>query len=135
MSRSSKRSDIMSMLEGDNTSIVLAFVAVAILGLIIYWISSCGCHRKRCHRCGYERCRCLSRESYVPEFSGNNPNYKSCTNSYRLYMDSADDTYTYPRNRCQFCKGYNNYSYEGFEPCAHNCRQYGVSLCDQGKMM
>ncbi len=135
MSSKSRSSNITGMDMDDNTKVVLAFVAVAILGLIIYWISSCGCSGKRCHRCGYERCRCWAQESYVSEFSGNKPNYNSCTNSYRLYMDSADDTYTYPRDRCQFCKGYNNYSYEAFEPCPHNCRQYGVSLCDQGKMM
>jgi hypothetical protein len=73
-------------------------------------------------------------ENYSQEYTGQS---KSCTNSYRLYMNSSEqnDT-TIPRDRCKLCKGYNNYSYESYQPpCPHNCRQYGISLCDQGTIM
>lgn len=100
----------------DNIKIIIAFLAVASLVLIIYSLSGGSC-LKSCNK-----------EPYVQEFSGNNV---SCTNNYRLNMNSTEDT---SRNRCKFCKGYSE-SYETFQNCPHNCRQYGVASCDQGKMM
>lgn len=135
MSRSSSSMFNISKID-DNTKIVIAFLAVATLGLVVYSLSSC--EEKKCKNscgCGYQ-----TQESYVKDFSGNSP---GCTNSYRVYADSLSNTYTYPRNRCQMCKGYNNSSYEPFEYthktdfklCPHNCRQYGVAACDQGTIM
>lgn len=116
-------------------NIIFALAGVVVLVLVVYSVSSCGCSRIDMDK-GY-----YANEYYVPEYSGNSPNSKTSSNSYRLYMNSAEQDYTYPRNRCQFCKGYNNYSYEAFQnltdfkTCPHNCRQYGVSLCDQGTIM
>jgi hypothetical protein len=111
-------------------NIFIGLLAVSLLALIIVNVSSCGCNDKR------------NSENYVPEYTGNSPNYRTCSNSYRLYTDSAENTDSYPRNRCQFCKGYNNFSVESFvdttgtfKLCPHNCRQYGVASCDQGSMM
>lgn len=112
-----------------NRNLTMALFTVLGLALMIVIISSCTSCSK-------------SSENYVTEFTGNNPNYKSCSKSYRLYMNAPNDPYN-PRNRCQMCKGYNNFSYEAFEnppqtsfkPCPHNCRQYGVALCDQGTIM
>jgi hypothetical protein len=108
------------MIESSNNSIkiIIAFLTVASLVLIIYSLSGGEC-LKSCKK---------TKEPYVQEFSGNNV---SCTNNYRLNMNSTEDT---SRNRCKFCKGYSK-SYETFQNCPHNCRQYGVASCDQGKMM
>ncbi len=106
------------------------FIVTALAIIVIYFSSCTSCSNPD-----------ESSESYVQEYTGNIPNYRTCTNSYRLYVDQADDDYTYPRDRCKFCKGYNNYSYETFEdtttfnPCPHNCKKYGVAQCDQGKIM
>ena len=132
MSRSSSMFNISNL--DDNTKIIIAFLAVAGLGLVVYSLSSC--EGQKCKN----TCGCQMQESYVQDFSGNSP---GCTNSYRVYANSPNDTYTYPRNRCQMCKGYNNSSYEPFEYsqktdfklCPHNCRQYGVAACDQGTIM
>jgi len=138
MSRSSSIFNLSKI--DDNTKIFISFLAVAVLGLVVYSMSS----MSSCRGDGYkDGCGCQMQESYVQDFSGNSPNYGSCTNSYRVYANSSNDTYTYPRNRCQFCKGYDNSSYEPFEYnkktdfklCPHNCRQYGVSSCDQGTIM
>jgi len=68
-------------------------------------------------------------EKYVQEFTGNN---RSCSQSYRsYYMNQSDDINQ--KDRCKFCKGYNNIQYESY--CPHNCRDKGVSLCDQGSIL
>lgn len=56
---------------------------------------------------------------------------KSCPMNYRV----IDDTnVVFGRNRCQGCN--NDYDFSMYEYyCPHNCRQFGVSLCDQGKIM
>lgn len=46
-------------------------------------------------------------------------------------MDQSEDILQ--KDRCKSCKGYNNIQYEPY--CPHNCRQYGVSLCDQGRIL
>jgi hypothetical protein len=109
-------------------NIFVVLVAVSLLALIIVNVSSCG--------------SCNNSENYVPEYTGNSPNYKTCTNSYRLYTDVSDGSDPYSRNRCQFCKDYNNSSIETFidtsnkfKLCPHNCRQYGVASCDQGSIL
>jgi len=117
-------------------NVIFPLIGVIVLVLVVYSVSSCGCSDS-----SSDSGKDNTSEYYVPEYSGNSPNSKTCSNSYRLYMNSSDQDYSYPRNRCQFCKGYNNVSYEGFQnpsdfkPCAHNCRQYGVALCDQGTIM
>ena len=68
-------------------------------------------------------------EKYAQEFNGNN---RSCSQSYRsYYMNQSDDINQ--KDRCKFCKGYNNIQYEAY--CPHNCRDKGVSLCDQGTIL
>jgi hypothetical protein len=71
-----------------------------------------------------------TKENYVfnREYTGPMP---ASPDFYKLYSSPENDT-SYPRDRCQFCKKYTS---EEFQPCPHNCRQYGVSLCDQGKIM
>ena len=71
-------------------------------------------------------------EKYVPEYTGNSPNYRTCSKSYRLYSMNESDNID-QKDRCKTCKGYNNIQFENF--CPHNCRQNGVSLCDQGRIM
>lgn len=109
-------------------NIIIGLIAVCLLALIVVNVSSCGCNNNQ------------DSENYVPEYTGNSPNYKTCSNSYRLYTDSAENTDSYPRNRCQFCKGYNSVesfvdTTGNFKLCPHNCRQYGVASCDQGNML
>jgi len=124
----SSRSSIFIKNIDDNTKIIMAFLAVAGLGLIIYSLS------------GNKSCGCGMKEPYIQEFSGNNPNYNTSPSSYRLYVNGQNDT---SRNRCQLYKGYNNSSFESFEYpqvtdfklCPHNFRQYGVASCDQGSVM
>lgn len=68
-------------------------------------------------------------EKYVQEFTGNS---RSCSQSYKsYYMNESDDINQ--KDRCKFCKGYNNIQYEAY--CPHNCRDKGVSLCDQGRIL
>ncbi len=68
-------------------------------------------------------------ENYAQEYSGYRP---KCSQTYRDFsMDQSDDVLQ--KDRCKFCKGYNNIQYEPY--CPHNCRQYGVSQCDQGKIL
>jgi len=68
-------------------------------------------------------------EDYAQEYSGYRP---KCSQTYRGFsMDQSDDVLQ--KDRCKFCKGYNNIQYEPY--CPHNCRQYGVSQCDQGKIL
>ena len=109
----------------DGQKILFAVIGISIIALIVYSISSCGCNKNKKS----------TEESYQQEFNGS----RKCSNSYRNYMSSLEDTFTLPRDRCKNCKGYNNYSFEYYEPpyktCPHNCRQYGVSLCDQGTIM
>lgn len=127
MSRKNRNIDFRDMNFNDSEKIGMAIIGVLIIALIIYSVSSCGCS-------GKNTCN-STEESYQQEFNGG----KKCTNSYRKYMNSAEDTFTLPRDRCKLCKGYNNYSYESYEApykvCPHNCRQYGVAQCDQGTMM
>ena len=113
-------------------NIFIGLIAVSLLALIIVNVSSCG----------YIYNDNKDPENYVPEYSGNSPNYKTCSKSYRLYTDSSENTDSYPRNRCQFCKGYSNTTVESFTDttntfklCPHNCREYGVASCDQGRML
>ena len=110
-------------------NIFIVLLAVSLLALIIVNVSSCGCNDIK------------NSENYVSEYTGNG---KTCTNSYRLYTDVSDGSDRYSRNRCQFCKEYNNYSVESFvdidttntfKLCPHNCRQYGVASCDQGSIL
>jgi len=128
MSRKNRNIDFRDVDFSDGQKIGMAIIGVLIVALIIYSVSSCSsCSRGN---------TCSTEESYQQEFNGGN----KCTNSYRKYMNSAEDTFTLPRDRCKLCKGYNNYSYESYEApsykiCPHNCRQYGVSLCDQGTIM
>jgi|LauGreDrversion4_2_1035121.scaffolds.fasta_scaffold00284_8 hypothetical protein len=69
-----------------------------------------------------------SQENYFQEYNGIIPNYKF----YRPFpMDQSEDILQ--KDRCKSCKGYNNIQYEPY--CPHNCRQYGVSLCDQGRIL
>ena len=53
-----------------------------------------------------------------------------CSKSYRVVDDG---NIMFGRNRCQGCSNYDFSMYEYY--CPHNCRTYGVSLCDQGKIM
>jgi len=110
-----------------NQNILIGLIAVCLLALIIVNVSSCGCPNK------------IDSENYVPEYSGNSPNYKTCSNSYRLYADSSENPDSYPRNRCKECKGNSVETFidtsNTFKLCPHNCRQYGVALCDQGSML
>lgn len=107
----------------EQQKLVIGILAVSLLAIIIYFISSCGCKNKK------------NKENYVKEYTGV---AKSSTFLYRPYATSMEEN---PKDRCQFCKGYNNYSFEPFENtdfklCPHNCREYGVALCNsQGKMM
>lgn len=109
----------------DGQQILVAVIGISIIAVIVYSISSSGCTNNK---------KCID-ESYQQEFNGS----RKSSNSYRKYMNSSDDTFTLPRDRCKNCKGYNNYSFEAYEApyntCPHNCRQYGVSLCDQGTIM
>lgn len=115
-------------------NIFIGLIAVSLLALIVVNVSSCGsCNNNKLDS---------SSENYVQEYSGNIPNYRTCSNSYRLYTDSAENTDSYPRNRCKMCKGYSNSTVESFidttntfKLCPHNCRQYGVASCDQGSML
>lgn len=114
-------------------NIFIGLIAVSLLALIVVNVSSCGsCNDKGSYRS----------ENYVQEYTGNVPNYRTCSNSYRLYTDSSENTDSYARNRCKFCKGYSNSTVETFidttntfKLCPHNCRQYGVASCDQGSML
>jgi len=129
---SSDNTRLNEMSDNNLQNLIFAIAGVIVLVLVVYSVSSSGCS---------ENGRNMNNENYVSEYNGNSPNSKTSSNSYRFYMNSAEQDYTYPRNRCQLCKGYNNYSYEGFQnvtdfkACPHNCRQYGVSLCDQGTIM
>lgn len=114
----------------EQQKLVIGILTVSLLAIIIYFISSCGCKKKK-----------NDTENYVKEFTGV---AKSSTFLYRPYTSSMEEN---PQDRCKFCKGYNNYSFESFESfepfentdfklCPHNCREYGVALCNsQGKMM
>lgn len=130
---SSDNAGLKDMANNSLQNVIFALAGVIVLVFVVYSVSSCGCSDKND--------KDMNNENYVSEYNGNSPNSKTSSNSYRLYMNSAEQDYTYPRNRCQLCKGYNNYSYEGFQnitefkTCPHNCRQYGVSLCDQGTIM
>lgn len=75
------------------------------------------------------------KENFIAsEFTGINPSPNSCSKNYRLFSSDLENTFAYPRNRCQACQGYNKIEYEFF--CPHNCRdENGLPLCDQGKMM
>lgn len=59
-----------------------------------------------------------------------------CPFSYRAYDDTNIDLPA-GRDRClDRCGRDRDFDFANYEfYCPHNCRQYGVSLCDQGKMM
>lgn len=59
-----------------------------------------------------------------------------CPFSYRAYDDANIDLPA-GRDRClDRCGRERDFDFANYEfYCPHNCRQYGVSLCDQGKMM
>lgn len=74
------------------------------------------------------------KENYiVTEFTGINPSPNACSKSYRLFSSDLENSYTYPRNKCEACKGYNLIQYEFF--CPHNCRKDGVAVCNQSLFM
>jgi hypothetical protein len=110
-------------------NLIVGILTVSLLASIVYLISSCGCKKKNRN----------DKETYVREYTGLT---KNASYLYRPYATQMEDS---PKDRCKFCKGYNNYSYEGFENkpndnnfklCPHNCREYGVALCNsQGKIM
>jgi hypothetical protein len=115
-------------------NIFIGVIAVSLLALIIVNVASCGCNGNNRNNGNRDS------ENYVQEYSGNTPNYRTCSDSYRLYADSSEETDSYPRNRCKFCKDYNSVesfidTTNTFKLCPHNCRQYGVSSCDQGSML
>lgn len=119
-------------MSSDQRKIVVGILTVSLLASIIYFISSCGCNVKKSEE----------KEHYGREYTGLNRNDSYL---YRQYAATEDEQKN-ENNRCQFCKGYNNYSFEAFENnknnndefklCPHNSREYGVALCNsQGKMM
>lgn len=65
-------------------------------------------------------------------FSPSNEIVSRCPLSYRIYDDTNIDLPA-GRDRCRTVCNYDFSQYEYY--CPHNCRQYGVSLCDQGSMM
>lgn len=107
--------------------IFIGLIAVFLLALVVFNVSSCGC---------------TNSENYIPEYSGRSPNYKTSPNSYRLFVNGNDNG---PRDRCQFCKDYTNINMEtfvdtsnssnNFKLCPHNCREYGVASCNQANIM
>lgn len=76
-------------------------------------------------------------ETYV-NYESNAYNFGRCSMSYRLYDDGNLQT-PLPRDRCGAAGCYPRdapYDFTQYEYyCPHNCREYGVSLCDQGRIM
>jgi hypothetical protein len=73
-------------------------------------------------------------DTYVPEYTGLQYN----PSNYRMYGNEGDVVrQEEPRqaDRCRSCirSSFDPSNYEFY--CPHNCRELGVSLCDQGKIM
>lgn len=98
----------------------LFFILILILVItyFLYFLSNCICMNND------------KNETYIQE------GIKStCTDNYRLYGSEGEMTEPLQRHRCRSCirSTYDPSNYEFY--CPHNCRELGVSLCDQGKIM
>lgn len=76
----------------------------------------------------------IIKDTYVPEFTGLQVN----PSHYRIYGNEGEVVaQEEPRqaDRCRSCvrSSFDPSNYEFY--CPHNCRELGVSLCDQGKIM
>jgi hypothetical protein len=102
------------------TGIVIAIVVLALIVLAVFWLTRDCASSSSSHN--------ITSEPYEHEFRG------KCSNSYRLYDDANIDLPA-GRDRCRVVCDYDFSQYEYYPNCAHNARQYGVSLCDQGKIL
>lgn len=63
--------------------------------------------------------------TYFNDFTGNSPNYNSSPRSYKTFNASEPGDTAFPfGERCK-----------NSSVCPHNARQFGVSLCNQGKIL
>lgn len=76
----------------------------------------------------------ISTDTYVPEYTGLQVN----PSHYRIYGNEGEvvvQEEPKQADRCRSCvrSSFDPSNYEFY--CPHNCRELGVSLCDQGRIM